>query len=57
MRLKDKRVDVRLSSDLFRRLEAICSVEKQSKTAIVSDLIRNKFTEKREYILEYGLKK
>lgn len=53
MRRKTKRIDLRLGEAHFKMLEAICRVDKLSKTDVLEDLIVEKFVSKSSYRESY----
>lgn len=57
MRKNDFRIGFRVSEELFHKVNAICQVEKCSKTELFVSLILEKFTKNREYFEEYLRKK
>lgn len=46
---KTKRIGIRLSSVLFRKLVAICKINKKSKTAIIEELILSEYEKNKKY--------
>lgn len=46
---KTKRIGIRLSSILFRKLIAICKVTGKSKTTIIEELILSEYEKNKKY--------
>lgn len=49
MKTHTKRIGFRVTEDLYDKLLAICRVDKQCKTRVLSDLIEEKFKSKSAY--------